>query len=77
MSRGGSGAPITSVSHGTMPKSDEWVKLTIEKKNKEKKRKLTSSSIGLLENRLVLVKLSNSMMVSANIRGKGFKPTST
>ena len=44
--------------------------------NEERKRKLTSNSIGLPENHLVSVKVSNSMMVLTNMRGNGFKPAS-
>ena len=60
-----------------MPENDEWIKLTVEAKNEERKRKLTSNCIKLPENRLVSVKLSNQMMVSVNMRGKGFMLAST
>ena len=61
----------------TMPKVDEWVKLTIEAENEERKRKLTYNSIGLLENHPGSAKLSNPIMVSANMRGKWFMLAST
>ena len=37
---------------------------------KDRRRRLTSNNSGLLENRLVIVKLSRLMTVSARIKGK-------
>ena len=44
---------------------------------KGRRNKLTSSSRGLLENHLVLKKLSSLIIVSAKIKGKGLKSDST
>ena len=46
-------------------------------KYKDGRRRLTSNNSGLLENHLVIVKLSKSMTVSARMRGKGLDSAST
>ena len=44
---------------------------------KDRRRRLTSNNSGLLENRLVIVKLSRPMIVFARMRGKGLDPAFT